>query len=63
MTTPTFNKFKSTTIYKTFNNLNYKNNTVQASSNIQRNLTVGGDLSCNGIINGNKLYYNGVDIA
>jgi len=60
---PTFNKFKSTTIYGAFNNLDYEDNTVQASSNIQRNLTVGGDLSCNGIIYGNKLYYNGVDIS
>ena len=63
MSIPTFNKFKSTTIYGAFNNLDYEDNTVQASSNIQRNLTVGGDLSCNGIINGNKLYYNGVDIS
>ena len=63
MTTPTFNKFKSTTVYGVFNNLDYVDNTVQASSNIQRNLTVGGDLSCNGIIYGNKLYYNGVDIS
>ena len=62
-TIPTFNKFKSTTIYGAFNNLDYEDNTIQASSNIQRNLTVGGDLSCNGIINGNKLYYNGMDIS
>ena len=44
MTTPTFNKFKSTTIYGAFNNADYEDNSIQASANIQRNLTVGGDI-------------------
>jgi len=57
-TIPTFNKFKSTTIYGAFNNLDYEDNTVQASSNIQRNLTVGGDLSCNGIMSGGSASFN-----
>jgi hypothetical protein len=57
MTTPTFNKFKSTTIYGAFSNLDYEDNSVQASANIQRNLTVGGN------IYGAKLYYNSSDIS
>ena len=57
MTTPTFNKFKSTTIYGAFNNADYEDNSMQASANIQRNLTVGGN------IYGAKLFYNGSDIS
>jgi len=64
MTTPTFNKFKSTTIYGAFNNADYEDNSVQSSANIQRNLTVGGDIVvATGNIKGKKLYYNNVDIA
>lgn len=69
MATYTFNKFKSTTIYGALNNLDYPDNSVQASCNIQRNLIVGGaltisgTLTSSGIINGNKIYYNGVDIS
>ena len=64
MSIPTFNKFKSTTVYGAFNNLDYEDNTVQASSNIQRNLTVGGDIVvATGNIKGKKLFYNNVDIA
>ena len=64
MSTPTFNKFKSTTIYGAFNNLDYEDNSMQASSNIQRNLTVGGDItSAEGNIKGKKLYYDDVDIS
>ena len=62
-TIPTFNKFKSTTVYGAFNNLDYEDNTVQASSNIQRNLTVGGDIVvATGNIKGKKLFYDNVDI-
>ena len=57
MTTPTFNKFKSTTIYGALNNLDYPDNTVQASAFFQRTLT------CSGNIYGNKLYYNNTDIS
>jgi hypothetical protein len=63
MTTPTFNKFKSTTIYGNLNNLDYPDNSVQASAYFQRNLTVSGDVTCSGIINGKQLYYDNVDIS
>lgn len=63
MTTPTFNKFKSTTIYGNFNNVDYPDNSIVASAYFQRNLTISGDLTCSGIINGKKLYYNNVDIS
>lgn len=38
------NKFKSTNIYGAFNNLDYPDNSVQASANIQRDLVVGGSI-------------------
>ena len=41
----TFNKFKSTTIYGNFNNIDYLDNSIQASGNFQRNLNVGGNLN------------------
>jgi hypothetical protein len=63
MTTPTFNKFKSTTIYGNINNVDYPDNSVLASAYFQRNLTISGDLTCSGIIYGKKLYYNNVDIS
>jgi len=63
MTTPTFNKFKSTTIYGAFNNIDYVDNSVQASAYFQRNLTCSGDITSSGIIYGKKLYYNNVDIS
>ena len=64
MTTPTFNKFKSTTIYGAFNNADYEDNSIQASANIQRNLTVGGDIVvADGNIKGKKLFYDNVDIS
>jgi hypothetical protein len=64
MSIPTFNKFKSTTIYGALNNADYPDNSVQASANIQRNLTVGGDIVvADGNIKGKKLFYNNVDIA
>ena len=63
MTTPTFNKFKSTTIYGNLNNIDYPDNSVQASAYFQRNLTISGDITCSGIIKGNKLYYDNVDIS
>lgn len=63
MTTPTFNKFKSTTIYGNFNNVDYPDNSVLASAYFQRNLTISGDLTCSGIIYGKKLFYDNVDIS
>ena len=63
MTTPTFNKFKSTTIYGNFNNVDYPDNSVLASAYFQRNLTISGDLTCSGIIYGEKLFYDNVDIS
>jgi len=67
MTTPTFNRFKSTTIYGNLNNLDYTDSSglvLSASGYFQRNLTVGGDItSATGNIKGKKLYYNNVDIA
>ena len=41
----TFNKLKSTTIYGNFNNLDYPDNSIQASANFQRNLNIGGNLN------------------
>ena len=63
MTTPTFNRFKSTTIYGNFNNVDYPDNSVLASAYFQRNLTISGDLTCSGIIYGEKLFYDNVDIS
>ena len=52
MSAPTFNMFKSTTVYGNFNNVDYPDNSVLASAYFQRNLTVSGDITCSGIING-----------
>ena len=58
MTTP-FNKFKSTTIYGAFNNIDYLDNTVQASAFFQRALTCSGDITCSGIIYGKNGTFTG----
>jgi hypothetical protein len=67
MTTPTFNKFKSTTIYGDFNNVDQTDSSgvilKSSSAYFQRNLSISGDLTCSGIIKGKKLYYNNVDIS
>ena len=63
MTTPTFNKFKSTTIYGNFNNVDYPDNSVLASAYFQRDLTISGNLTSSGIIYGKKLFYDNVDIS
>ena len=63
MTTPTFNRFKSTTIYGSFNNIDYPDNSLLASAYFQRNLTISGDLTCSGIIYGKRLFYDNVDIS
>ena len=59
MTTPTFNKFKSTTIYGAFNNIDYLDNTVQASAFFQRAITCSGDITCSGIIYGKNGTFTG----
>ena len=41
----TFNKFKSTTIYGNLNNSDYPDNTILASANFDRDLTVKGNLN------------------
>ena len=53
------NKFKSTTIYGAFNNLDYPDASVLASANIQRNLIVGGDItSSTGSLKSKKLNFD-----
>jgi hypothetical protein len=52
----THNKFKSSTIHGTFQNLDYDDNSVQASATFQRNVSIGGvlivnDISCNKFAN------------
>jgi len=49
MAIPTFNKFKSTTIYGDFINDDYTDNSVLASATFKRNITTTGDLILNGI--------------
>ena len=48
MTTPTQNKFKSTTVYGAFINDDYPDASVLASANFKRNITTTGDLLLNG---------------
>ena len=38
----TYNNFKATTVRGAFNNLDYADNSVQASANFQRDVTIGG---------------------
>ena len=45
MSNPTFNKFKSTTVYGNFQNLDYKDGTVIANGGFQKHLSVGGNLT------------------
>ena len=61
MSAPTFNKFKSTTIYGNFNNVDFTDSAgtiiTPASSYFQR------DITCSGSIYGEKLFYDNVDIS
>ena len=67
MSAPTFNKFKSTTIYGNFNNVDFTDSSggviTSASAYFQRNLTISGNLTSSGIIYGKKLFYDNVDIS
>jgi hypothetical protein len=59
MTTPTFNKFKSTTIYGAFNNVDYLDNSFQSSAFFQRALTCSVNITCSGIIYGKNGTFTG----
>ena len=67
MSAPTFNKFKSTTIYGNFNNVDFTDSSggviTSASAHFQRDLTISGNLTSSGIIYGKKLFYDNVDIS
>ena len=67
MSAPTFNKFKSTTIYGNFNNVDFTDSSggviTSASAYFQRDLTISGNLTSSGIIYGKKLFYDNVDIS
>jgi hypothetical protein len=67
MSAPTFNKFKSTTIYGKFNNVDLTDSSggviTSASAHFQRDLTISGNLTSSGIIYGKKLFYDNVDIS
>ena len=61
MSAPTFNKFKSTTIYGNFNNVDFTDSSggviTPATAYFQR------DVTSSGIIYGKKLFYDNVDIS
>jgi hypothetical protein len=67
MSAPTFNKFKSTTIYGNFNNVDFTDSSgaiiTPATAYFQRDLTISGNLTSSGIIYGKKLFYDNVDIS
>ena len=59
----TSNQFKSTTIYGNFYNLDNSVNSIPASASFQRDLTIGGQLSVNGVSFSSKVDNSSNNIA